>query len=359
MQHSISQRLGITLPLVQAPMAGVSTTALAAAVSGAGGLGSIAVGSLTAEAADAAIADAMQTAVGPINVNLFAHPRPRRDAAREAAWLRTLAPAFAEFGLRPPPALEEIYRTFDDQPAMLDVLLSRRPAVVSFHFGLPQASAIQALKRYGACLMATATSIAEAREIEAAGIDIIVAQGYEAGGHRGAFHPGTDECLSTFALVPAVAAAVSVPVLAAGGIGCGSDIYAALALGAGGVQMGTAFIACPESAASDAYRRALQAPDMATVMTALFSGRPARGIVNRFVREYGHAQHRAPAYPVAYDAAKRLAAAEHSQRKVAASEFAALWAGQGRIRADSLPAATLLTQLRRELEDARAHRAGN
>ncbi|MFU8815150.1 MAG: NAD(P)H-dependent flavin oxidoreductase [Pseudomonadales bacterium] len=352
---SFSRRLDLQIPLVQAPMAGVSTAALAAAVSGAGGLGSIAVGALTPEAADRAIAEAMQAAPGPLNVNVFAHPRPRRDRDREAAWLRTLAPAFAECGASPPPALEEIYRPFDDQPAMLEVLLAHQPAVVSFHFGVPAVPALQALKRYGACLMATATSVAEAREIEAAGFDVVIAQGYEAGGHRGSFHRGLDERLSTLTLLPRVAAAVSIPVVAAGGISSGQDVAMALASGADGVQMGTAFIGCTESAANSAYRQALQSPNMSTVMTALFSGRPARAIVNRFVRTYGHAESQAPAYPVAYDAAKRLAAAAPSEMgEMGAGDFAAMWAGQGKIRHQGLAAASLMHLLRQELQAAAA-----
>jgi nitronate monooxygenase len=337
--------LDVELPIVQAPMAGVSTTAMAAAVTGAGALGSIAVGSLTPAAADSAIAEALQAAAGPLNVNVFVHPSPPRDDHREAAWLRRLAPLFTEFGSRPPGRLEEIYRPFDAEPAMLDVLLTHRPAVVSFHFGIPAAGAIRALQRAGTILMATATSAAEARAIEAAGIDVIVAQGYEAGGHRGTFRPGPDARLSTLSLLPRIVAAVSIPVLAAGGITCGQGVRAALALGASGAQMGTAFIDCVESAASHAHRRRLQEETVTTVMTSVISGRPARGIVNRFILELGPAEHAVPAYPVAYDAARQLAAAAGE----AAADFAAMWAGQGRIRYPGLSAAQLIGELRSEL----------
>jgi nitronate monooxygenase len=353
--NAVSRALGIRLPLVQAPMAGVSSTALAAAVSTAGGLGSIAIGALGPEAADAAVEAALRSAGGPINVNVFVHPKPPRNAGREAAWLRRLAPLFEECGATAPAGLDEIYRPFDDEPAMLDVLLARRPAVVSFHFGIPCSSAIGALKRAGTCLMATATSVAEARALEEAGIDLIVAQGYEAGGHRGAFL-GPDEHLATLDLVPRIRTAVALPIVAAGGITRGRDIAAAMAVGAEGSQLGSAFIDCPESTASGSHRQALRdgAP---TRMTALFSGRPARGIVNRFVTQLEGAEDAVPPYPLAYDAAKRLAAAAAAAGR--GDGYAAWWAGSGRIHHHGLPAAQLVSELVRELEAALATDRGS
>lgn len=343
-----TELLGLELPLVQAPMAGVSTAALAGAVSSAGALGSIAVGAMPAAAAEKAIATGLSECSGVLNVNVFTHARPHRDRAREAAWLQTLEPWFREFGAAPPDALQEIYRTFDDDPEMLDVLLALRPPVVSFHFGLPEAGSLRALKESGACLMATATSVAEAHRIEAAGIDVIVAQGFEAGGHRGAFSGEWDECLPTFSLLPRIVSAVEVPVLAAGGIMTGAGITAALTLGAAGAQMGTAFVDCPESAASDAHRQALRREPRTTAMTRVFSGRPARGIVNRFVREAGNDAHAVPDYPVAYDAGKRLAAAAQT---TGSAEFTAMWAGQGPMRKETLPAGDLVRRLREEMRD--------
>ncbi|MEQ9006233.1 MAG: nitronate monooxygenase, partial [Pseudomonadales bacterium] len=218
MRTRLTDRLGLDLPLIQAPMAGVSTPALAAAASRAGALGSIAVGAATDAAAERAIAEAMACCPGPLNVNVFTHPAPRRDADRERAWLERLAPAFAEFGVKPPEALAATYPTFDDRPALLDALLTHRPAVVSFHFGLPDARAVRALKAAGVMLLLTVTSLAEARRAEAAGMDAVVAQGWEAGGHRGAFEPEHDRPLDTRALLAALRCRVAVPVIAACGI---------------------------------------------------------------------------------------------------------------------------------------------
>lgn len=345
MRTAVTDLLDLSLPIVQAPMAGVSTPALAAAVSDAGGLGSLAVGAMTAGAADAAIAEARRASTGPLNVNVFVHQPPRRDAGREAAWLRRLTPLFEEFGATPPAQLAEIYPTLDDAAELLSVLLDHAPAVVSLHFGLPRPATLRALQTAGCALLATATSVAEARLLQDAGIDVVIAQGYEAGGHRGAFASGADEELSTFALLPAVVHAVDVPVLAAGGLSNGADLTQALELGAAGVQLGTVFVDCPESAATDAHRRALRDPERRTAMTAAFSGRPARSLVNRFVRELGEHDADAPDYPLAYDAAKRLAAAAGA---AGSSEFAAQWAGAGRPRPQPLPAAALLRALEEE-----------
>ena len=351
----LPSRLGLKLPIVQAPMAGVSTAALAGAVTGAGGLGSVAVGASAPETADETLAAALKTGRGMLNVNVFTHTRPRRDVERERAWLRTLQPWFGEFDAQAPGSLDEIYRTFDDQPEMLDVLLAHRPPVVSFHFGLPRAQSIRALKSYGAYLIATATSVAEARQLEAAGIDAIVAQGFEAGGHRGTFVDDTnDECLSTFTLLPRVVGAVDLPVLAAGGISSGAGIAAAQALGASGVQMGTVFIDCPESAATHGYRHALHAEGMTTAITRVFSGRRARGIVNRFVREVACHEREVPDYPVAYDAGKRLAAAATA---AGSESFTPMWAGQGPVRPEALPAAELIARLAEEWREA-GHQRG-
>jgi nitronate monooxygenase len=297
-------------------------------------------------AANDAVGEALSASSGMLNVNVFTHVTPRRDPRRESSWLRSLAPLFGEFAAEPPTTLDEIYRTFDDEPELLEVLTAHRPPVVSFHFGLPRVSSLRALKDYGACLMATATSVNEARRLEAAGIDVIIAQGFEAGGHRGTFADEPDECLSTFTLLPRLVAAVDVPVVAAGGITNGAGMAAALALGASGVQLGTVFVDCPESAAGEAYRQALRADGRTTAMTAAFSGRRARGLVNRFVREMGGRESEVPDYPVAYDAAKQLAAAAMAR---GSNEFTAMWAGQGPMRAAPLPATQLTRALAEEL----------
>lgn len=341
-------RIGVAHPIIQAPMAGTATPTLAAAVSNAGGLGSISVGAATVAQARDAIRATRALTAQPFNVNLFCHRPALADAAREAAWLAHLRPLFAEFGASPPASLREIYTSFVADTAMLDLLLTEQPTVVSFHFGLPPAAFVAALKHAGIALLATATSLHEARAIEGAGIDAIVAQGIEAGGHRGVFDPEHDPCIGTFALTQMLAAKCNLPVIAAGGIMDGAGIRAALALGAIGAQLGTAFVACPESAADAAYRDALLAPDVETAITRVISGRPARGIVNRFMREAGAAQHPPPPdYPIAYDAGKALHAAARAQ---GSAQFAAQWAGQGVALARALPAATLLTTLVAELQ---------
>ncbi|NGY05558.1 NAD(P)H-dependent flavin oxidoreductase [Solimonas terrae] len=341
-------RLGVDHPIIQAPMAGTSTPALAAAVSNAGGLGSIAIGAASVEQAHDMLQATRALTQRPFNVNVFCHRPAQADAAREAAWLAHLQPRFAEFGAHPPPRLHEIYRSFVTDAAMRDLLLAERPAVVSFHFGLPPAASIAALQRAGIVLLATATRPGEARAAEDAGIDAIVAQGAEAGGHRGVFDPADDPRIGTLALTRLLTAQTSLPVIAAGGIMDGAGIRAALALGAAGVQLGTAFVACPESAADAAYRRALLAADVETAITSVISGRPARGIVNRFMREAGATGHPpVPDYPIAYDAGKALHAAARARGN---AQFAAQWAGQGAALARAMPAAALFAALLAEMQ---------
>lgn len=258
---SFLDQLGVTIPLVQAPMAGVSTPEMAAAVSDAGALGSIAVGATDAAGAGVMIAKTRALTDRPFNVNFFVHAKPQADPVREAAWLEALAPSFAEFGAQPPAQLSTIYTSFADDPAMLALLLEARPAVVSFHFGLPSAEAIAALKAAGIVLLACATSPAEALAVAATGVDAVVAQGIEAGGHRGIFDPeGQDDRLGTLALTRLLVKQGRLPVVAAGGIMDGAGIAAALKLGAVAAQLGTAFVPCPESAADAAFRAALAGP---------------------------------------------------------------------------------------------------
>jgi len=331
-------------------MAGVSTPALAAAVSNAGALGSLGVGASTVVQARDMIRATRALTQRPFHVNVFCHTSAQRDAAREAAWLRHLAPLFAQCGGKPPDRLEEIYASFLVDDAGLVMLLEERPAVVSFHFGLPPVASIRALQAAGIVTFATATNLMEARAIEAAGVDAIVAQGIEAGGHRGMFDPqARDERLPTHVLVRQLVQACRLPVIAAGGIMDGRGVRAALALGACAVQMGTAFILCPESAADASYRANLQGARAAsTQLTTVLSGRPARGMLNPLIT-HGEAPG-APlpaAYPVAYDAAKRLNALAS---QAGSSDFAAQWAGQGAPLARVLPAAELVAQLLRELD---------
>ncbi len=345
---SLTDSLGLGLPIIQAPMAGTSTPALAAAVCNNGGLGSIAVGAGTAASAREAI-DAVRALTNrPFNVNLFVHAPARRDPAKEQAWVEALDPLFALYGARPPEMLNEIYRSFADDDAMLATMAEARPAVVSFHFGLPDARRIATLKQAGCLLLATATSLAEAEAARAAGIDAIVAQGYEAGGHRGMFDPDTpDDRLGTFALTRLLVTRSGLPVIAAGGIMDGRGVRAALDLGAVAAQLGTAFIGCPESSADAAYRAALASPAaLHTVMTRAVSGRPARCLANRFTAWGLDSDGVPPAYPVAYDAGKALNAAAKAQGE---GGYGAQWAGQGAPLARSLPAAELMKALAEEM----------
>lgn len=344
--------LGITLPIIQAPMAGVSTPAMAAAVSNAGALGSIAVGASDAAGARAMIAAVRAGTDKPFNLNLFCHAPARADPVREAAWLRRLAPVFAEYGAVPPDALREIYRSFVEDDAMLGVLLEMRPPIVSLHFGLPRPERIAALKRAGIVLLASATSLTEGRAVEAAGIDAVVAQSWEAGGHRGMFDPdATDDRLGTFALTRLLAARLTIPVIAAGGIMDGAGIAAALRLGAEAAQLGTAFVACPESSADEGYRAALMGKGAEnTRMVRALSGRLARCLGNRFTAlGAGIPAAAIPDYPIAYDAGKAL----HAAAKAAGeSGYGAQWAGQGAPLARALPASDLVARLAAEMRAA-------
>ncbi|HYH63233.1 MAG TPA: nitronate monooxygenase, partial [Urbifossiella sp.] len=336
------RRLRVELPIVQAPMAGVSTPEMAAAVSNAGGLGSIGVGAAGPEVARAMIRAVRERTGRAFNVNVFCHAPAAPDAAREAAWVARLAPEFARYGATPPTPLREVYTSFAADPAAQAVLLAERPPVVSFHFGLPAADVIDALRGAGIVLLATATNLSEAKAVAAAGIDAIVAQGYEAGGHRGVFDPAApDDRLGTFALTRLLVKSLDIPVIAAGGIMDGAAVAAALALGAVAAQLGTAFIACSESAADAGYRAALLGPAAEhTVMTAAISGRPARCLANRFTALGADVSAGSiPDYPIAYDAGKALHAAAKANGEFG---YGAHWSGQGAPLARSLPAAELV-----------------
>ncbi|MEZ2408847.1 NAD(P)H-dependent flavin oxidoreductase [Bosea sp. RCC_152_1] len=342
--------LGLKVPIIQAPMAGVSTPALAAAVSNAGGLGSIGVGATDAAGAKAMISDLRTRTNRAFNVNVFVHGPATADAQREAAWLEWLAPLFVEFGAEPPKTLRTIYKSFADDEEMLAMLIEDVPPVVSFHFGVPSPEAISALKAGGTVLLATATNLEEAEKLADAGIDMIVAQGIEAGGHRGVFDPtAPDDQLGTFALTRLLVRKTKLPVIAAGGIMDGAGIAAALILGASAAQLGTAFVACPESAADEAYRAALLGPGAhRTRLTSVISGRPARALANRFTDLHASLTDRLPPdYPIAYDAGKALHAVAKARNE---HGFGAQWAGQGAPLARAMPAADLIATLVQELE---------
>lgn len=340
--------LGVEHPLIQAPMAGVSTPTLAASVSNAGALGSLGFGASTVAEAREAIRQTRALTDKPFNLNLFCHRPAVPDPARDEHWITHLAPLFAEFGAVAPSGLREIYQSFLADEAMFRMLLEEQPAIVSFHFGLPGADRIAAFRAAGMKMLASATSLDEARRIKAAGIDGIVAQGIEAGGHRGMFDPeAVDQRLSTSVLTRLLVVKAGLPVIAAGGIMDGAGIRAALDLGAVAAQLGTAFILCPESAANASYRERLQSARAGdTRLTPVLSGRPARGIVNRLTA-LGEVEDApsAAGYPMAYDLAKQLNAVAAAK---GSAEFAAHWAGQAAPLARSLPAAHLVETLMAE-----------
>lgn len=355
MKTALTARLGLDHPIIQAPMAGTSTPAMASAVSNAGALGSIAIGSIDAAEAGRQIAALKAATDRPFNVNVFCHADAPLDVARNRDWIEALRPVFAGFDATPPETLRNIYPSFLNDADKLALLLETRPAVVSFHFGLPGHEAITALKAAGIVLLATATTPAEGRLVQQAGIDMVVAQGVEAGGHRGVFDPADDPRFATLPLTRLLAQELNIPVIAAGGIMDGAGVVAALALGAAGAQLGTAFVGCPESSANAAYRAALAGPDAErTRVSAAISGRPARGIENAFMRRADEG--RIAAYPYAYDVGKALNAAAVAQGD---DGYAPHWAGQAAPLARALPAADLLAALVAGMVETRERLAGS
>ena len=330
-------RIGMQVPVVQAPMAGVTTPALAAAVANAGGLGSLGVAAMDAARAREEVRRTRALTPARINVNVFCHRPPARDAAKEAAWLDALRPDFARFGTVPPEALSDGYRSFPADPDMLRMLVEERPGVVSFHFGLPPAGQIAALRDSGAVLLASATSPAEARAVRDAGLDGIVAQGWQAGGHRGVTDENApDEQLSTLHLLTALKDA-GLPLIAAGGIMSREDVRAVLDAGAVAAQCGTAFLVAEEAGTSAPHRAALAAGR--TRMTRAISGRPARAVENIISRRDDAA---APAYPLPYSALKALHGVAMAAGETGYGPF---WAGTGCAEAQPGTAAEILERL--------------
>ncbi len=342
MTNALLTRLGMSVPIVQAPMAGVSTPALAAAVSNTGGLGSLGCADLTPEKLRAAVADLRARTNRSFNLNFFVNAPAaltRYDAGPMAA---RLAPYYAEYGLGAVPAPKAPYPPFGQDG--VELLLAARPAVASFHFGLPEPSAVKALREAGITIMGSATTVAEAKALEAGGADAVIAQGWEAGGHRGVFLGAHDAPgAGTLALTRQVVKAIKLPVIAAGGVTDGAAIAAVLSLGAAAAQIGTAFMLCPEAATKPVHRAAIAgAKDNDTTVTRLFSGRPARVIVNRFVREMSDAAELVAPFPAQHSLTSPLR--QPSQDKGSA-DFLPLYAGQAAGLARALPAAELMNAL--------------
>ena len=342
---TLQEFLGIDLAIIQAPMAGVQGSALAVAVSNAGGLGSLPCAMLSPDALRKELTTIREQTSKPFNVNFFCHAQPEPNAEQEAIWRRALSPYFAEYGIDANAISSGPGRLpFGNETA--DVVAEFKPAVVSFHFGLPSEALLARVRNCGAKILSSATTVGEARWLEAHGVDAIIAQGIEAGGHRGSFLSG-DLTLQpgTFALVPQIVDAVNVPVIAAGGIADSRGVAAAMALGAAGVLIGTAYLLCPEATTSAVHRAALKsANSRVTALTNVFTGRPARGIVNRAMRELGPISSFAPVFPLAAAAIAPLRAAAEGR---GSGDFSPLWAGQNVAGCKEVSAAALTRELAR------------
>jgi nitronate monooxygenase len=340
---NLTELLGIELPIVQAPMAGAQGSAMAIAVSNAGGLGSLPSAMLTADGLRKELELIKTQTSKPFNVNFFCHAAPVADTGRESAWRAALAPYYRRYGIDPAgiptgPARAPFSAEF------ADVLEEYRPAVVSFHFGLPPARLLARVKSSRARIFSSATTVDEALWLEAHGVDVIIAQGVEAGGHRGMFlSDDLTTQVGTVALLPQIVRAVKLPVVAAGGIADAQGVAAAMMLGAAGVQVGTAYLLCPESSISAIHRAALKSEAARhTALTNLFTGRPARGIMNCLMRELGPINGGAPAFPLAAAAIAPLRAKAEAE---GSGNFSPLWSGENATGCKEVPAAQLTREL--------------
>ena len=348
--------LRIEYPIIQAPMAGNQDGDLVAAVSQAGGLGSLPCAMLNAEKLREEVGKIRARTKKPIALNFFCHVAPVPNNAAQAAWREKLAPYYRELGIDPAaPAPFTNRAPFDE--ALLEAVLDTRPEAVSFHFGLPPKPLYDRLKREGFLVLSSATTVAEARWLAERGVDAVIAQGFEAGGHRGMFlTEDVSAQVGTLALVPQVRDAVSVPVIAAGGIADARGIAAAFALGADGVQIGSAYLRTPEAKISTPHRAALgTARDDGTVLTNVITGRPARGFINRIIREQGPISDATPQFPLAAAAVQPLRAKAEAQ---GSGDFSPLWSGQAVALGRELGAGELTQRLAAEALDHLRRLAG-
>ena len=348
-RNDLCDLFGIEHPILLAPMSGATTPALVAAVSNAGGLGGHGCTTFSGDAFREQITAIRAASNRPFHVNFFAHDNPPEDGEAGSAMRTMLQGLWTEAGLGALPAAKASWPTFGEE--LLSTVLETRPAVVSFHFGLPEATVVAAVKDAGCTLLCSATTVAEAIALEAAGVDAVIAQGAEAGGHRGTFlgdvMGGT---VSTMVLVPQIAQAVNIPVIAAGGIMDGRGIAAAFALGASGVQLGTAFLSCPEASVSEPYRTALLTAgerDTRTLVTKGVSGRPARGLSNRLLTSVQGLEDEAAPFPMQNALTRQLSG-------VGDPDLAVMWAGAGAGASRAMPAAELMATLVDETRDALA-----
>lgn len=339
---SLQSLLGVELPIIQAPMAGVQGSALTVAVCNAGGLGSLPGALLSLDTLREELKTIRAKTDKPHNVNFFCHAPPSPDAEREAAWRTTLAPYYNEFVV--------VVGTISDggrapfSAEIAGILAEFRPPVVSFHFGLPSSELLNQVRSWGSKVLSSATTVDEARWLEARGVDAIIAQGFEAGGHRGMFlSDDLTTQVGTLALVSQIVKAVKTPVIAAGGIADAAGVAAMLALGAAGVQVGTAYLFCPEAATSAVHRAALKSAAAShTALTNVFTGRPARAIMNRLMKEIGPINAAAPAFPLA---ASALAPLRARAEELDSGDFSPLWSGQNAGSCREISAAQLTREL--------------
>lgn len=345
---SLLQQLAIKHPIFLAPMAGVSTPELAAEVSNQGGLGSLGLGANTPQSAREQILKTQALTENSFQVNFFCHQSTELNLEKAQQWIEYLRPHFEKFGVQPPQELHCIYPSFLDNDDFLNVVLETKPKAVSFHFGIPHPHQIKALKEAGILTMVSATNLIEAQAIEAAGIDIIIAQGIEAGGHRGIFNQTFDAAIKTNDLVQLIVKHCKLPVVAAGGIMTGLQAKHMLGLGATAVQLGTAFVQCQTSNASAEYRKALFTEPV-TQISASLSGRPARGLLNHWHTKIDSPTRPVqPEYPYAYDLAKQLNALASKHHDYG---FGAFWAGSNVAQIRELGASDLINQLVVEMLD--------
>ena len=335
--------LGIELPIIQAPMAGAQGSAMVVAVSNTGALGSIGCATLGSEALRKELTAIKSQTTRPYNVNFFCHVPPVENAARESAWRAKLAPYYQKYGIdasRIPAGPGRAPFTSDAADLLEDI----RPPVVSFHFGLPPAPLLDRVKNLGAKILGSATTVKEALWLEASGVHAIIAQGVEAGGHRGTFlSEDLTTQVGTFALVPQIVRAVKLPVIAAGGIADAQGVAAAMALGAVAAQIGTAYLLCPEASISAIHRAALKSEGARhTALTNIFTGRPARGIMNYAMKQLGPMNYDAPAFPLATSSMAPLRAKAESE---GSGDFTPLWSGQNTTGCKEVPAAQLTREL--------------
>lgn len=350
--ESIADMLGVELPVIQAPMAGSQNYELAVAVTKAGGLGSIPCGMLSPDQVVAEIQNFTKHSSSTYNLNFFCHQMPDVTERALEGWQKKLSPYFKELGIEPSIDLGGLRKPFSHE--MADAIESFAPPVMSFHFGLPERSLLDRVKGWGSTILSSATTLQEAMWLEQQGVDAVIAQGIEAGGHRGIFLSNDlSSQVSTALLLEQCVSKLSIPVIAAGGISSPDAISDCFKCGASAVQLGTVFLLCDESKATPVHRNALKAEEAFTAVTNLFSGRPARGINNRFMQAFGDIDQQVPAFPYGTPPLAGLRKAAESK---GVGDFSPLWSGTDRSGCQEISATDLLIQLWSDVDETTVDR---